>query len=648
MLNEETRIMTSSQKPLTLLNSRHSGVFAGAGRLAMTLLVLGQAALLSPAMAQSNDESTFSGHVRFGWRSTDVNGAQGKYKQHVNLDDGARLFGLHLEFEPDTDNVDLMQLDMNNFGGDPYEGFTLDVRKFGTYHLTVQRRESTYFYEDVLIDPQVAFYRLSNLGDLHHFDFERIQDNVSLDITLSQATSLRFFFDRFTKLGERTTVLDLSRDEFELDQRIDESMNGFGAEITHRWKNGSLLTLGETVREYKNATDTFLPGFSLGENPGGANLDFYFLDQPYDFTMYEHRVAYQVRPNDRFTIDLSGLILDLKQDAEFDERAQGLAFNGVPYSTEVVGDANFDRQTTLFDADLSFLLSERWAIVGALGYRDLDQDGDQIFGGSENLSSWQFETTSAELGLEVALPRDFTASFGALVESRDVSSVLNEEGTLITHDQTTDHTGGFARVSWTPSTAYSLVASLEQSSIDDPFTLVSPTDRTRLSLKGRGRFENGFFITGEVRSQQVENDQSTWDADQTSFQLDLGHQSDRLEVGVGYRLVDVERTTGPETRDGFAYFLGPIAFDSQADLFRGHLTWRATDRVRTGLDLRSYKNEGSFELERDDHQLWVEFDLSDAYLVHLGLRSIDYSETVLSFNDYDADIFELSLGYRWN
>ena len=357
-------------------------------------------------------------------------------------------------------------------------------------------------------------------------------------------------------------------------------------------------------------------------------------------------MAYNLRPNDRLAIDLSALVFDLEQDARFDEEAQGTTFTGAFYSDTTTGDASFDRQTTLLEAELSYLLNERWALVGGVGHRDLDQDADQRFGAGENLSGWQIETTSLEAGLQVAATSDLTVTFGALVESRDVTSELVEDGDSGRHEVSTDHTGGFLRLAWSPRPTLSLGANLERSSIDDPFTLTSPTDRTRLTVRGRARLDGGFFVSGEARIQEVENDATTWVADQDSLQLDVGRQTDRYEIGLGYRYVDTQRSIGPEL-DG-ATFLVPVAYDSDTGLLRGHATVRANDRVRLGLDLRSYEANGSFELERDDHRAFVEVALGEAYLVHLGLRTIDYSESLLSLNDYDADILELSLGYRWN
>ena len=50
-------------------------------------------------LAQEQDE-TFYGSFNFGYRIVDRNGTMEKYKEDINLDDGARLFNFNLHFTP--------------------------------------------------------------------------------------------------------------------------------------------------------------------------------------------------------------------------------------------------------------------------------------------------------------------------------------------------------------------------------------------------------------------------------------------------------------------------------------------------------------------------------------------------------------------
>ena len=255
--------------------------------------------------------AAFTGHVSVGYREVDVSGDEGKYKQHVNLDDGARLFDLGMVFQPDRDAdapagmPDRVELNASGLGGDPYESVRLRVQRYGTYRITYDHRSSDYFYEDLLLAPEEASVEQSTGGDFHHFDFERKRDTLALDLDLSSRATLNLGFARYDKRGDSTTVLDVEREEFELDKPIDESLDRYEIGFTYDWDHVT-LTLGQTWQEYDNDSSVFLPGFSPGSEPSApTSLDLFFLDQPYGFTSSDQHVSVQVRPSSRWTRTLS-------------------------------------------------------------------------------------------------------------------------------------------------------------------------------------------------------------------------------------------------------------------------------------------------------------------------------------------------------
>jgi hypothetical protein len=85
--------------------------------------------------AQDKDE-TFYGNFMFGYRFVDTSGAETKYKEDINLDYGLRLFNFDLHYMPDGNLKKLFdRIDINvyNFGGDPFESFGLLIQKYGKY-----------------------------------------------------------------------------------------------------------------------------------------------------------------------------------------------------------------------------------------------------------------------------------------------------------------------------------------------------------------------------------------------------------------------------------------------------------------------------------------------------------------------------------
>lgn len=615
-----------------------------------TSLVIAAALLLLlpalPAVAQDGD---FSGQFLIGFRTVDVGGHEAKYKEDYNYEEGPRLLDLSFDLTPSDPELrafaDLIEVDVANVGGDPYETIRLGIRKYGNYAFNYNRTKSAYFYEDILVPPAEADVRLSNGGDFHHFDFERVRDRASLDIDINPRAKFTFGFDRFTRVGESTTTLDIQRDEFELDKPLDESLYDYNAGFQYAWDKVTLV-LEERYREYDNPVEIFLPGFSEGENTtNAANLDFYFLDQPYQYTSYRHTVRVLANPSPRFSIRGSASLETLDLDVDAEERLQGTGFSGAPVASDTVGSGQIDRDIDLFDLDFSYLINQRWSVIGSVYQRNLDQTGDFEFGSLDNRGLWEIDTTGLEAGLQVAVNPDVTVSGGVIWESRDVTHGATDDAAAGVDRETvtTDHNGYFARLGWRASKAFRLTAEAEQSSFDDPFALAAPTDRTRFRVRGNYKADNGFFATGSYLRTDYENNDSGWDAATTTAVVRGGYQTGEVSVSLGYGLVDIDRTILQVST------VGPFDIDYQAesDFFDGRLVWNATEAWTVGGNFRLYQNDGSFALQRDDLYGWVRYAFEKGYLLQVGYRTIDYDEDAANFDDYDADIAEFAIGYRW-
>lgn len=99
--------------------------------------------------AEDKDE-TFYGNFMFGYRMVDTSGrgADFKYKEDINLDDGVRLFNFSLHFVPNEKLKKFFnRIDINvyNFGGDPFENSGLSIQKYGTYKFQYDRKKAVYF-----------------------------------------------------------------------------------------------------------------------------------------------------------------------------------------------------------------------------------------------------------------------------------------------------------------------------------------------------------------------------------------------------------------------------------------------------------------------------------------------------------------------
>ncbi len=641
-------------KMIDCLQFRASSLRPGSLPLLLTLLLCLAG---GPAVVAAEDD-TFDGQFVIGYRFVDTDGAEGKYRQHFGLEEGVRLFGLRFNLKPKSDFLDRLELDLDHLGGDPYESMHFAARKYGAYRFQLDRRKSNYSYEDLILPVEQTVPELSAAGDFHTWDVDRVHDRALFEARLNDRTVLDVTFDRYTRHGESTTVYDLQRDEFEMDRPIDESLDEFGVAL--QFDLGKVtLVLDERIRDFENASHVFLPGRSLGEDPEDASIvDFYFLDQPTDLESNQHTLRLQGRPSKRMSISASASFQELDLETFADERGAGTDFRGQPFETETSGPGRIERDAELFNVDFSFLVTNRLALVAGVRSYSLDQDGSSSFEEFVGGQLWDLETTGFEFGVEFAVVDGLTIGGGVLQEERDSEFALFE-GTSGSgadlHGESTDLTGLFASVTYQPMKELTLELHLEDSSIDDPFTTASPTDRERLRLKVRYQNDSGLYATASYRGYDRENTTSGWTSNVDHLDLRFGYRLDSWDLSLGVAQIDNDRSIDQNvvTLPGFMggqEFLFPVFFDSDAEFIDARVAWeqggRGSGGARVEALFRSYDNDGSFARERDDFRVTAEIPLPKNYLLYGSLRSVDYSE-VRGFNDSHAEIAELGFGYRF-
>ncbi len=617
---------------------------------ALPLLVL----LAVPAAAQ--DDGSFTGSFMTGYRDVSTSGSNDKYREDVDLEEGPRLFQLDLNYIPGDAMrkfADRVQINVSNFGGDPFETLSVSVVKNRKYSFDYDRRKSNYFYEDIILPVALAGNpALALAGDFHHFDVDRVQDVGRFRVWASDKAKLDFGFNRYTRRGESTTTYDISRDEFEFDKPVDESLNDYYVGLEYSFPKATLV-LEQRRLEYENAFEVFLPGRSLGEDPEDATiLDFYFLDQPYDLEGDDTIVRLISQPNDRLLLRVSGQLQSHELEFNVSEEGEGIAFTGAPLVIDSTGLGEVERDVDLFDFDVTYQLNDRWALLAGGRRYELDQLGDVTVEGTRGTGDWDISTTSYEIGAQVALSPETTLAFGLREEARDLEFRWTENGEGHGDRVDTDQTGYFVDVGWRPSATCSVNLELEDSSFDNPFALTSPTDRQRYKLRGRKKLDNGFSVSGSYAINEVENSASGWTSDFDQLELRLGYMKNGFNGSLGYSNVDVERkidqtvVTLPGFGGGQELFF-PILYQADSDFIDGRFRYDGDGGWAVGADLRLYENSGSFGIERDDYRGWVEYEIGEGYLVHLGYRTIDFDEVDFDFDDYDAEILEISFGYRW-
>lgn len=607
----------------------------------------GASAPTATARASSGGNPDLSGSVSFGSRSVDVSGTDTKYREDVNLDDGLRLFGVHLRYAPRIGEarVDRLELDADGLGGDPFESVRLDVRKYGAYRFKLDRRRSEYFYDDTILPAALASVNGATGGDFHRFDFERVRTSASLDVDVSPATQVSLGLEHQTRTGSSSTTLSLERDEFDVAKPLDESLNTLGLAVRHAWKRVTLI-VDEQVRDFDNTSELLVPGVTPGRNGADpAELAFFRFDQSYDYLNRSHGLRVLAEPTARLDVNAGWRLEDLDLDLRGDEQARGTGASGAPFETARAGSGDVRRDVEIADLSLGFAATERVRVVGALRRSRLAQDGTFTLGPDAGASDWRIATDGYELGAELALSPVVTVATGWSRETRTAAYGWQHDAAAARDDRGTDRDGYFARLALELAGGFGLSASIEDNRIDDPFTLASPTDSRRYNVTARRRFGNGLSLAGSYRRTDVENDRSSWLADTEQATVRLLYQRPRLYLSTGYTRVDAERRVAQAVTAGTRVTLFVIDY-AAASMFRdASAQWRLNDRVSIGGDLRSYDNHGSFKLARDDWRAMLDVRLDAGYTLRVAYRNLDYVED--AYDSYDAKILELALGVNW-
>jgi hypothetical protein len=605
-------------------------------------LLIGACAVL-PVLAGAD---TLSGEIAIGARNVSVSGTQAKYQEDINLDDGIRLSNVSFLYRRDgVDPLkpDMVEFDAGNLGGDPYENMRLSVRKYGAYSFRAQRRRSSWIYDDIIVLPENASINGSTGGDFHRFDTERVRDDVALTVNLTERATLNMGFERHAKTGSSTTTLDISRDEFEMDKPVDELMESWRVGLSYRWSRIS-ASLEERVHDYENRSTMFLPGFSVGENPGNlTTLDFYFLDAPYTYRGHDHVARVDANPTDRLTISVLGLLGDLDLETRIDERLQGTGFAGQSLQSVDAGTGQISRDTDLFDATVRFALTPQLGVIGGVRYTSLDQSGDVEFTAVEGgQSQWDIDHRTMDLGLAWQVADKLDVSAGWQTQRRDADVSKMQSGSSLTRaDSSSDTDGLFVNIDYRPSRNIHINARLNEHDRDDPYSLASPGEQNRYRLRASYRAQNGLRLIARHSRDDRSNDVGKWSASSRQTTLRLSRNLENIGWSVGGTLVDSTQEYQRLVSGGSRQDLFDVAYAADTSYVDASLNWRIEQRWTVGAYWRRYGNDGSFDVSRDDWRALFDVKLPRNYSLAFSYRRVDYVEGGLEY--YDADIIEAVL-----
>ena len=597
-------------------------------------------------------QGKFSGDFLFGFRFVDTSGpgAEYKYKEDLNLRRGARLSNFNLSYAPDNglkkyfDRLDVRVL---NLGGDPYESISVGLQKFGSYQIQYDRRKSTYFYQDLTRTDFGALY------DLFTFDFDRVQDSGTAKVWLTKSIGLYFDFNRYTKKGVSTTSLDIERVEFEFDKPVQEESREATLGLDLRSGRYSVV-LEEKFLDYRDENSYFLPGYADGgpdaEYP--SSLNSLFMNQPYDLTGNRHSLRFTARPFDRLLISGSGQLYNLDEDLDYTESASGLNYLGRNFQYLNSGTGRFERDMQLAQMDLHYLLFSRFSLVGAVRFHNLDQTGEVIINGEATAQDFGYKTWGADVGAQYEFSPALILTLGYRLENRDLENLET-----VDYELDTNKNGGFGNIRWDLSRTLKLSLDYEHSGSQNPYTLISPTsyDRLRMTAKYRAGAVNvsASYLWNGTKSDLGPSEVVPFKTSRNQFSLRAGYHAEKIMAFAGFTYLQSKREGErsveypPSFGGPGGAFLWEILYEGKGSIFDASFSFELSQALKAGAYALLYNNTGSYEIGRTNLKLYLEYNFIGGYVAQAGIRHVNFREERGGFNDYKANIFELSFGYRW-
>ncbi len=602
--------------------------------------------LWSEEKKPENNNGEFYGNFMLGYRTVDVNGAMSKFKEDINLEKGPRLLNFNLHYAPEgklKSFFDRLDLSIYNFGGDPFETFALDVEKYGKYQFRFDHKKSAYFYSDIL-----------QAGDDHTFDFDRIADSGKLKVWLGSNAHAYVDFNRYTKKGISTTTYDIGRVEFEFEKPVDEKSTDLtlGFDLSGK---GFSIALEDRIQDYKNANSLFLPGYADGgEFAGYPSALYYFtLSQPYDMKGSIYSGRFSAAPLKNLQIRGNFQVTNQDTKISYSEEAAGIDYLGDNFMYAHDGQGQFSRDIHVYDLDVSYILTNRLAFIGAARYNDFKQEGSLIIDQENTTMDLKYEIGGLEGGIQWQPYASLNFTVGARFERRNIigKTDIEEENGV------TKRVGFFGNLKWNLFKSFHLTADYQLGTYKNPFTLMSPSDyqrfRTTLKYQAKNFYAMGSYLRSVTKNEDDDTNVTLFEATSNQVNLRTGIHFKKIKGGLGYSLIDVKREADrtiyypPSWSGASGSFLWEILYEGKSSLFDASLYFEPMNALGVGGYFNYYRNKGSWELSRASLKAFLRYTYCSGLTGELAYRLVDFKEKRYGYNDYKANIFEISFGYKW-
>jgi hypothetical protein len=178
-------------------------------------------------------------------------------------------------------------------------------------------------------------------------------------------------------------------------------------------------------------------------------------------------------------------------------------------------------------------------------------------------------------------------------------------------------------------------------------------NRTRATAKVRlQEFYGSVAMTFEKSKNDLYDE--LWESSKNMLNLRIGYHKEKIKAFAGYALIDVEHKGDrsveypPSWSGPGGAFAWDIMYEGKSTLWDFYLDWDFYEQWSLGAYANFYKNTGFWEIDRTTYKLYIEYEFLMGLEAELAYRYVNFEEPLSGFNDYKANIFEVSFGYSWD
>ena len=481
--------------------------------------------------AQDNTPSVLGGFetqgsATAGYRFLGTTGRKQKYLELFNLRQGFRVNEFELfgrAPEKGNDYADNYSITASGLGGDPFPGGQIAVSKKGLYDLTVNYRQSYYYWNRN--DDQPNPGGLAGLSINH--DWATVRKFGSVNFTLHATENLRFTFEYHRTAREGTTFVTRALDYFGspaewgafaranpyyLQAPVNETANRLTGGISYTWRDWNVFyRIGYQTFEQNLTIDNVVsPERSIDlSDPATANE----LLNRASFNQYRRlktpisEFSYVGRSRSRIQLR-GGYIFyryrgPVSQDANFNGTARVTTTTFTRYAVSENDRGQVSEPNNVVDQGFTFKLMTGLNFLTDYRYSRMTEDGiliadslrDTTIATSGNvLSMWRFGTHRVDLAFEYAPVNKLLIRPGIRLIKRDVT-VLEDGVADPARSKRSKFASPILSVFYAPNERFTIRGNIQSITNDTPYTRISP--RTDIAERWIARYRVNDRVTIE-------------------------------------------------------------------------------------------------------------------------------------------------------